>query len=261
MKKLLPLIALVLLSCSSAKAMTSIVYDPTNYAENLLAAQEAVKQTANMVEQLKTQIQQYERMLKDALSLPDFVTGDLANQIGQLEKFKNDLAQMLVKALGGYSSGGGIAEVVREFYAPSDFKSNPTLFAQRDSLGTVGQSESLGYELTKRYADSVMESLQRQGEGSKDFNTRYTKVLDAGKSAEGQMQVMLAQLEMLSLVVEKLGDIQELLYLSSGMQAAQSEALVQKEARERVMRAIITGESAYFNDELAAPVGEYKYFE
>lgn len=87
MRRMLLIISIfgVLTFGGTARAMT--VFDPSNLAENIVSAQEAVKQTAQMIEQYKTQLLQYERMLKDALSLPDFVTGDLKKQIQELTNF------------------------------------------------------------------------------------------------------------------------------------------------------------------------------
>lgn len=245
----------VLLFSGTAKAMT--VFDPTNYAENLIAAQEAVQQTAQMVEQLKTQIQQYERMLKDALSLPDFVTGDLANEISQLASFKNEIENLLSNAINGAGSGD-IESILREFIKPSDSKSKPDIFAKRDSLG---ESEMLGYEMAKGYADATMKAIKQQVDDAENFNDRYSRVLNSGQNAEGQMQVMQAQLEMLSLIVERLGEIRQLLFAGTGMQAAQTEALVQKETRERMMNAIATGDTEFFESQLKTPPQSFNFFE
>lgn len=235
------------------------VFDPVNWAENLMTAQEAVKQTQNMIEQLKTQIQQYERMLKDALSLPDFVTGDLAKQIQDLENFKNNITGMLSNILGG--GRGRLDDVIKEFYAPSDYKANPNLFADRNSLGDLAHSEMVGHELTKNYADQSHTLLAQQLEKNNDFNDRFLTVLADAQNAEGHMQIMQAQTAMMSLMLEKMGEIHQLLFASLGMQAARNETIVQQEVKEQIMGGILMGESEYLTEQLTAPAQEFKFFE
>ena len=250
----------VLFFSAPAHAMT--VFDPTNYAENLLAAQESVKQTQNMIQQLTTQIQQYERMLKDAMSLPDFVSGDLASQIRDIDNFKNRITGILANIQGGGGGGTGrLDEVIREFYAPSDYKANVTLFADRDSLGNLGYSELAGHELTKGYADATFQLMSDQLETMGRYEERYQQVLSAGQGAEGQMQVMQAQLEMMSLMLEKMGEIHHAIIAATCMNAARNETIVQQEVKNQILGGILMGESEFFQEQIREPAKEYRFFE
>ncbi len=261
MKRLLLSLSLfgVLLFSAPANAMT--VFDPTNYAENLLAAQESVKQTQHMIQQLTTQIQQYERMLKDAMSLPDFVSGDLASQIRDIDNFKNRITGILANIQGGGGGTGRLDEVIREFYAPSDYKANITLFADRDSLGTLGYSELAGHELTKGYADATFQLMSDQLESMGGYEERYQQVLSAGQGAEGQMQVMQAQLEMMSLILEKMGEIHHAIIAATCMNAARNETIVQQEVKNQILGGILMGESEFFQEQIREPAKEYRFFE
>lgn len=249
----------VLFFGGTAKAMT--VFDPTNYAENLLAAQEAVKQTQNMIEQLKTQIQQYERMLKDALSLPNFISGDLRQYITNLEKMQKDVLSKINGLFGGSGGGGRIEDVMKEFLTPSEVKNNPSMFAERDAYPELVRSEVAGNELTKSYADATLTVVQQQLDNAPNIQERFDKILSSTQGAEGQMQVMQAQVEMLSVIVEMLGQIHQLIYAQASMEAARQATLTAQETRERMMSAIISGESVLLKSEIDSAGKEYLFFK
>lgn len=261
MKRMLLIISIfgVMTFGNNAKAM--LVEDPSNLAQNLISAQEAVRQTTNMIEQLKTQIQQYERMLKDALSLPDFVAGDLKKYLNDLQNFQNDVLGKFSNVFGGSSSSSRLEEVVKEIYGPSDLNANASLFSDRDTFAEVFKGEVIGNELTKTYADAALKVTNNQIESIDEFEERYSKVIDASQNAEGHMQAIQAQTEMISLAVEILGKIHHLLLANSAMEAVRHETVVAKETRERFATSIVTGDSALFKSEVENSGKEHRFFD
>lgn len=251
MKRMLALITLfgVLTYGGTAKAMT--VFDPSNLAENIISAQEAVKQTAQMIEQYKTQLLQYERMLKDALSLPDFVTGDLKRYLTEIQDTQTNVISKVSGLLGtgGGSSGSGLQQILDAFHSPTQFASNQSIYTNRDKIQSVLKSEVTGQELTKSYADATLEVADNQVKALPDFQERFTRVLDDSRNAEGHLQAMQSQTELLSLILEMLGNIHQLMVADSSMNAARHETMVSKEARERMVTAIIAGKSSIFESQ------------
>lgn len=263
MKRYLLSMILSLALCLGGTAKALEVFDPVNWAENLVSAQEAIKQTTNMIEQLKTQILQYERMLTDALSLPDFVTGDLKKYITDLQGFQNSVLSRINSLI---SSGGGggvsnIKDLTGQIQSTNEMSSNLSMFSDRDSLGAVMKGELLGEELMKSYADATLEVTQTQTESMPDFQQRFQDVLSASQNAVGHQQALQAQTEMLSLAVEMLSKIHHLLLANSAMDAAERETAVSRAARERMMSAIVLGKSPVFSAQITESAEEHRFFE
>lgn len=251
----------------TAKAMT--VFDPTNYAENLLAAQEAVKQTQSMIEQLKTQVMQYERMLKDAMNLNSYITGDLKKYMSGLENFQKNIlgsTGSLFGGGGGSSGGVNLTNAIKEFYGPSQMTTNMAKYSTRDSILNAQTSELKASALTKAYADASLLVVDEQIDSMKDFITRFESALDDTRNAEGQQQAIQAQTEVLSLVLELMSKMHQLMLANSAMDAACNEAVIAQETRERMVTAIVAGNSEISNiptGASAADTGakEHRFFE
>jgi P-type conjugative transfer protein TrbJ len=84
MKKI-ALAALLFLAVAAGEGHAMAVFDSSNLAQNLVSAQEAVRHTQQMVQQLQTQLNQYKRMLQDAMNPGQFAWGDVQDTIDQLK--------------------------------------------------------------------------------------------------------------------------------------------------------------------------------
>ncbi len=75
------------------------------------------------------------------------------------------------------------------------------------------------------------------------------------------MQVMQAQLEMMSLMLEKLGEIHHAIIAATCMNAARNETIVQQEVKNQILGGILMGESEFFQEQIREPAKEYRFFE
>ncbi len=92
MKRLSRLAAAVLMGGSiaapqpaSAQFFGGIVYDPTNYAQNVLSASRALIQINNQIKQLANEILMLENMAKDLAALPDSIATQLKAKLTAID--------------------------------------------------------------------------------------------------------------------------------------------------------------------------------
>lgn len=219
-----------------------------------------------MIEQLKTQILQYERMLKDAMNLNSYITGDLKKYMSSLENFQKNILGSTGRLFGSGGSSGGVnlENAIKEFYGPSQMTTNMSKYSMRDSVLNAQTSELKASALTKAYADASLLVVDEQIDSMKDFTTRFESALDDTRNAEGQQQAIQAQTEVLSLMLELMSKMHQLMLASSAMDAARNEAVIAQETRERMVTAIVAGNSEISNvptDTNETGAKEHRFFD
>mgnify|MGYP000008789911 CR=1 FL=1 len=108
MRKLIIVNLLVLLSVSTAQAQfgNGIVFDPTNYRQNLITAIRNVEQVNNQIRQLENDVRMLANQAEDLTSL-EFSAGSIVNQklaeIEQLIKSANSIALSVTEMEAAYA--------------------------------------------------------------------------------------------------------------------------------------------------------------
>jgi type IV secretion system protein TrbJ len=197
--------ALAAMVLSSPAAAQRIVYDPTNYAQNLLSATRALEQIRNQIRQ----IDQATAMLRQN---PLQLSPELSQSIGE--------ARALFDAAQGLAfEVGQIGEDLRTLYPETweNFELDAVLAQSDQWLAQSRQSVERAMEAEARAVQSIERT---QG--------RIDQALSSSFQAEGQTGAIQAGNQLLGIQASQLAEIQALL-------VAQGRAL-QTERMERIAR-------------------------
>ena len=209
--------AVLSLVCAGTPARAQfggIVFDPSNYAQNVLTAANTLQQINNQIQMLENQATSLVNQAKNLASLP---TSTLASLQGQVQR---------TQAL--------IAQAQRIAYSVEDIQS---AFGSRYNGANLTASQSqMVANANARWQDSVgafEDSLQTQAsvvgniEGSRQaMNTLVT----ASQSASGALQAAQAGNQLLGLLSQQIADLTAAL-------AAQSRAQTTEAARNAATEA------------------------
>ena len=224
MKRFLMLCGLVapLATCLTAPAYAIVVYDPTNYASNVLQAARALQQINNQIQQIQNQASSLLNEAKNLASLPLSTLSTLQDQVqqtrtllGNAQRIAYDV-QDIQDAFASRYSGAGLRGDAAQMVANADARWEDSVGALQDAMrvqaGVVGNLEGV--------------------------QTSVEALVDASQSATGALQVAQAGNQMLAVQSQQLADLTAALAAQGRAQALESaqSAAVQAEGRERFRR-------------------------
>ncbi len=145
MKKFCLIVVLSLcLHCGRGHAMA--VFDGSNLAQNVVSAQEAIRHTQNQIQMLTQQLNQYKRMLQDAMNPGSWEWGDIQDALDQL-----------TNSMGSLDSFGGTAGGMNQFL--DSFGSHSKYHESGEYYGTGNPSlysgDLAGMDMQKQAADDM----------------------------------------------------------------------------------------------------------
>lgn len=228
-KIVLVLVLMLGLSCGKAHALA--VIDPSNLAQNTIAAKEMLTQTMRQLEQLKTQYEQYQRQLKDAMNPGSFAWGEIQKTLDQLKSSMSSL-----KNLGG--QGGDLQGFLGSFGTYETYGDG-----RMHESDAILQSSQYGMVMQKDSSDDLLTLIDKQQEDLEQYAREVDKLKEKSASAEGQQEAIQAGNQFTSMQIELLTKIHALLMAQNTLIGAQSEKKLDEEARQKVGEAIITGRS------------------
>lgn len=218
-------IAPVLLLSSPARAQFGfggIVYDPTNYAQNVLTAARSLQQINNQIQQIQNQAQSLINEAKNLASLPVSTLSTLEAQvqqtrqlIGQAQRIAYSVKE-IESAFGTRYSGSALTGSARDMVANANARWQDSVAAFEDALkvqaGVVGN------------IDGARSSL--------------SALVTASQSASGALQAAQAGNQLLALQSQQLADMTAALAAQGRAQALESarNAAAEAEGRARFAR-------------------------
>ncbi len=224
MKTRIPLLCLMvpMAMTIAPPAHALVVYDPTNYASNVLQASRALAQINNQIQQIQNQATSLLNEAKNLTSLPLSTLSTLRAQISQTRRLLasaqriaydvQDVQNVFANRYTGTALRGDAAQMV----ANADARWQDSVAALQDAMrvqaGVVGNLEG---------AQSSM-----------------ARLVDASQSATGALQVAQAGNQMLALQAQQLADLTAMVAAqgrAQALEAAQATA-AEAEARERFRR-------------------------
>ncbi|MCP1970620.1 P-type conjugative transfer protein TrbJ [Bradyrhizobium elkanii] len=156
-----------------------IVFDPSNYSQNLLTAARALEQINNQVRSLENQAQSLLNQAKHLASLPTSVVGQLTSTIGQMnslitqakgisfdvQKTQQDFAQLYPRQYGAATSSDRMVQDATARWNNSYEGLNQALMIQSAIVSNLDQD---GQTLRTLMANSsaAVGSLQAQQSGN-----------------------------------------------------------------------------------------------
>lgn len=229
-KKITAILAVSLLTTSSLPAAAQfggIVYDPTNYAQNVLTAARSLEQINNQIQQLQNQASQLINEARNLTSLPTSMLGQLQSQVQRTQQLLSNAqkiaydVQSIDQAFTTQYRGTSMSSSDRSMVEGARSRWENSVAAFEDALktqaGVVGNIDG---------ARSTMTSL-----------------VTASQSASGALQAAQAGNQLLALQSQQLSDLAALLAAQGRAQAldAAQRAAAQDQAREQLRRFLTPG--------------------
>ena len=199
-----------------------IVYDPTNYAQNVLTAARTLEQINNQIRALQNQAQSLINEGKNLASLPVSTLSTLQNQVNQTRQLLSQAqriaysVQDIQQAFTQRYKGANLTASQGEMVANADARWKDSVGAYQDALqvqaGVVGNIDG---------ARSSIDTL-----------------VSASQSASGALQATQAGNQLLALQSQQLADLTAAVASQGRAQAldAARNAAEEAEARERLRR-------------------------
>lgn len=210
----------VALSSSSASAL--IVFDPRNYAENLLSASRALEQINNQITSLHNEAQMLINQAKNLTSLPTSLLGQIEGNFSQMKSL--------------------LGEANKLAYSVQDIESQFNSIYQQ--LGSDLSSQQLVDGARQRWQTSVsaFEHSLKAGAVAVDniegAQQQTSSLVGASQSAVGVLQATQAGNQLLAVQAKQFADLTAMLAAQGRAEALDqaSKAAAQEQAREQFSR-------------------------
>jgi type IV secretion system protein TrbJ len=211
------------------------VIDGANLSQNMVTALENVAHTLKQIQQYKTQLEQYQNMLRNTLAPPMYIwdmatrtMNDLRTAIDTLQYYKSRL--------------GSINAYLGKFKDTAGYRSSPCFTSRGCSdrdWAALGQSQDLASEAQKKANDALLMALDKQQEAM-ELDARQLQRLQTGaQGASGQMQAMGFANQLASQQANQLLQIRALLIAQQNIIATRYQALADREAMARASDAVV----------------------
>jgi P-type conjugative transfer protein TrbJ len=218
------------------------VFDPANFAQNLVTAIEAVDQTLTQVLQYKNQLLQYEEIVRNGLA-PAVYTWD------RIVSIQNKL-QTIASSLRDYKHWLRDLDDYLKRFADLDYYRSARCYgsnlscpeAEWDRILRESQDlHGLGSESQKKTLDQLMRALDASDDELASESTNLQKLQRQAQNAKGHMQAMQAGNQLASAQVQQLMQMRAIMvaqYRAVAVQAlvAQTQEAQQTAAGERYRR-------------------------
>nr|WP_313634581.1 P-type conjugative transfer protein TrbJ [Brevundimonas diminuta] len=199
-----------------------IVYDPTNYAQNVLTAARTLEQINNQIRQIQNQATSLLNEARNLASLPQSSLAELQGQVrqtqqllGQAQRIAYDVGQ-IDQAFTSRYTAGAMSVPQRQLVANARERWETSVGAFQDALrvqaGVVGNID-----------------------GSR---ATMDRLVSASQSSQGALQAAQAGNQLLALQSQQLADIAALLAAQGRAQSLEAarNAAAEAEGRERLRR-------------------------
>jgi P-type conjugative transfer protein TrbJ len=238
MKHLRVLMTLSILSLTTPAhaifGVGDIVYDPTNFIQNITSAVSEVTQELKQVEQYTTQLrelmvakQQLDDMMQNTKQLTSFNWDNAQGTLSQLLSATNTIDQYK-NQLGSFNSFLG------KFQAIDYYRNLPcvgTNTCTSSDRAKIAESDRLNSEARKKANDALLRGVDLQQQTLQKDSEHLRALQRDAQSSTGRMQVLQAANELASEQTNQLLQIRELLVAQQNALATQMEVQNDKEAR------------------------------
>jgi type IV secretion system protein TrbJ len=221
------IVAIALAAGVKPASAQSIVFDPSNYAQNVLTAARALQQINNQIVSLQNQAQMLINQAKNLATLP-------FSSLVQLEQSILRTQQLLAQAQRIAYDIGQIDHAFSTTYAPASASvSNQALVANAQSRW---QNALAGLQDAMRTQATVV--------GNLDTNrTQMSALVTSSQGATGALQATQAGNQLLALAAQQLGDLTAVVAAHGRAQNLESaqRAAAQDQGREQLRRFLAQG--------------------
>ena len=205
-----------------------VVFDPSNYAQNVLTAARSLQQINNQIVSLQNQAQMLVNQAKNLATLP-------FSSLLQLEQSIQRTQQLLAQAQRIAYDVGQIDRAFSTTYAPATFSiSDQALIANAQ---TRWQNAMVGLQDAMRTQATVVGNLNTN-------RTQMSALVTSSQGATGALQASQAGNQLLALQAQQLADLTAVVAAHGRAQNLESaqRAAAQDQSREHLRRFLTPGQ-------------------
>lgn len=204
-----------------------VVYDPTNYSQNVLTAARTLEQINNQIKSLQNEAQSLVNDAKNLATLPTSALAELQAQVRQTQ-------QLLSNAQRIAYSVQSIDQAFTSRYRGATMSATDKSLV--DNARARWEDTVAGFEDALKVQAGVVGNI----EGSRDAMER---IVGSSQSASGALQATQAGNQLLALQAKQLADLTAVVAAQGRAQAleASQRAAAQDQAREQLRRFLAPG--------------------
>ena len=204
MKKLLMVAVLVIdaMFGNIEEGHALAVFDGSNLAQNIISAREAIVHTQNQIQTLTNQLNQYKRMLQDAMNPGSWGWGDIQDTLNQL---KNSMGT--INSISGTT--GGLNTFLDAFGSHSKYHESGEYYGTGSPA--LYKGDLAGIDLQKQSADDTFKLIKEQQDAMQRYSDDLESLKSKTASAEGQQEAIQSGNELASMQIQLLSQIHTLL--------------------------------------------------
>ena len=210
-------VAILTLATASVPAHAQwIVYDPTNFSQNVLTAARELQQVNQNIQSLKNQATMLINQAKNLSSLP-------YSSLAQLEASIQRTEQLLMQAQNNVYSVTTIDKAFTQVY-PQSYSGSTSSTQMLADAQTRWQNARAGYQDSMHVQAGVVQNLQ-------NAQTQISALISSSQSASGALQAAQSGNQIMGLAAQQLADLTGVIAAMARAQSLDSAGRLESEAQ------------------------------
>jgi P-type conjugative transfer protein TrbJ len=212
-------VAMLTLATTSLPAHAQwIVYDPTNFSQNVLTAARELQQVNQNIQSLENQATMLINQAKNLASLP-------YSSLAQLEASIQRTEQLLMQAQNIAYSVTTIDQAFTQVY-PQSYSGSTSSTQMLADAQTRWQNARAGYQDSMNVQAGVVENLQ-------NAQTQISALVSSSQSASGALQAAQSGNQIMGLAAQQLADLTGVIAAMARAQSLDNAGRLESEAQGR----------------------------
>lgn len=199
-----------------------IVYDPTNYSQNLLTAARSLEQINHQITSLANEAQMLVNQAKQLASLPTSVLSQIENNFSEMKRLMGEAEKLAYN----------VQNIDQQFNATfKDFTAGKTGQQLVDGARQRWQQSLSAYEHSLKAGGTAVENIG-------GTSSQTVSLVGASQSAVGVLQATQAGNQLLAVQAKQISDLTAMLAAQGRAEALEKsrQAAAQEQAREQFKR-------------------------
>lgn len=227
---MLPPLTLSLVAPANAQFFGGIVYDPSNYAQNLLTAVRTLQMINNQIKQLTNEAQMIANQVKDLTNLPYTARAALNARLAEIDT--------LIKTAKGLAFDVASIDATFKALYPEDY-------ASFSNAAMAADARRHWQEASRAFHDAVIMQAKVTESIAADLGT-LDEIVQESETAIGGLQVAQAGNQLLALQTKQSMHTAELMAVNARAEALDRARQLQMEERARIQRTRFIGDGVIY---------------
>lgn len=215
---------------ASAQIFGGIVYDPSNYAQNLLTAVRTLEMINNQIKQLVNEAQMIANQVKDLTNLPYTARAALKARLAEIDT--------LIKTAKGLAYDVASIDATFKTLYPEDY-------AAFSNAAMAGDARRHWQEASRAFHDAVIMQAKVTETIAADLGT-LDEIVTQSEGAIGDLQVSQATNQLLALGTKQAMHTAELMAVNARADGLDRARQLQMEERARIHRTRFIGDGVIY---------------